>query len=130
MENLKNHLKNHLKIIYFVLGLICLVLGMIGLILPLIPGTPFALLSAYFFSRSSPRVYRWCLSLPFLGEAIRDWETNKVIRPRAKMMAVVFISLGIIILFTFSTLPWPGKIAFTAVLVAVVIFILTRKSGR
>lgn len=123
-------LHKYLKPAYFLLGFVFLILGVIGVFLPLIPGTPFVLLSAYFFSRSSSRVYRWCLNLPIIGQSIKDWETSKVIRPRAKVTAVLFIGIGTVFMWTRPQIPLPAKVATALTLTCVVVFILTRNSRR
>ena len=72
----------------FVLAWISFLLGFIGAFLPILPTTPFMILAAYLFSKSSPRMHSWLTSLPYFGNAIIDWENNRVIRPRAKITAV------------------------------------------
>ena len=79
------------RLILFILGWVSVLLGLIGALLPVIPTTPFIILAAYLFSKSSPRVHSWLTSLPYFGDAIIDWETNRVIRPRAKALSVFII---------------------------------------
>ena len=81
------------KTLLFVLGWLCVLLGLIGALLPIVPTTPFLILAAYLFSKSSPKVHSWLTSLPYFGSAIIDWEQNKVIRPKAKVMSVFVIIL-------------------------------------
>jgi uncharacterized protein len=65
--------------------------GILGIVLPLVPTTPFLLLSAYGFSRSSPRFHAWLVGHPRLGPPIRDWQAHGAISPRAKALAAVAI---------------------------------------
>ena len=110
------------------LGWFFLLLGIVGIPLPLLPTTPFLLLSAFFFSRSSPRLYLWLRSQRLLGPIIRDWEEHKRISLKAKLSA----TLAIILLFALSLLL--GKLHFalniTLVLIGagVLVFIWTRPS--
>ena len=60
-----------MKIFYTVTGTISLVLGIIGIFVPLLPTTPFLLLSAAFYFRGSPRLYRWLIQQKQLGPYIK-----------------------------------------------------------
>jgi uncharacterized membrane protein YbaN (DUF454 family) len=116
------------KPIFYFFGIISLILGVIGAILPIMPTTPFALLAAYFFSKSSPRVHRWILSLPVVGVSVHEWEQFGVIRPKAKVMSMVALWPMIISTVIFvKTFLW-AKIGMVVVAIGISIFIFTRKS--
>ena len=68
-------------------GAISLGLGLIGVPLPLLPTTPFLLLAAFCFGRSSPRLHAWLVEHPRLGPPIRDWQDHGAISRKAKFMA-------------------------------------------
>ena len=103
-------------------------LGIIGIPLPLLPTTPFLLLSAFFFSRSSPRLHRWLRHHPLLGKTIRDWEEHQRISLKAKITATI----AIIILFAISLLLGKLHLVLKIVLIlvagGVLLFIWTRPS--
>ncbi|MFA7366672.1 MAG: YbaN family protein, partial [Bacilli bacterium] len=61
------------KIIYIILGTISLILGTIGILLPIIPTTPFILLSGYFYIRSSKKIYEWLLNNKIFGKYISNY---------------------------------------------------------
>lgn len=84
-----------MKIILIIIGLISLLLGIVGIVVPLLPTTPFLLLSAALFVKSSPRLYQRLISSPILGEYIRNYRENKTIPLRVKFTSVslVWISL-------------------------------------
>ena len=73
------------------LGLLLTAIGAVGLVLPLLPTTPFLLLAGFCFSRSSPRLHRWLLASPALGPLIGDWEQHRAIRGRAKWLCSVLL---------------------------------------
>jgi uncharacterized protein len=77
-----------LRAIYFVAGWSSVMLAVAGAFLPLLPCTPFALLAAFCFARSSPRAMRWLGSSPLLGSALRDWQRHRGLRLRAKLTAM------------------------------------------
>ena len=117
-----------IRIIWGSLGGISVGLGAAGVVLPLVPTTPFMLLAAYCFARSSPRLEGWLLDHPRFGPAIRDWRAHRAISNRAKRLAVIAIGLT----FALSVaLRLPGGILAVqaAVLSAVSLFILTRPTA-
>lgn len=60
-----------------------------GVFLPLLPTTPFALIAAWAFARSSPRLEAWLLAHPRIGPAIGAWRERQAIPSRAKLVASV-----------------------------------------
>ncbi len=119
-------LKGGKRVLFLTLGFISLLLGIIGIFLPLLPTTPFALLAAYFFSKSSTQLHQWLLNQRSLGPLIRDWESYGVIRLRAKWMATVMI----VVLFSYSLLFVPVALWIKGIVLAsglsILIFIWTR----
>lgn len=75
--------------LWTVLGGISVALGLAGLLLPLLPTTPFMILAAACFAKSSPRLHDWLVSHRVFGPAIRDWRESRAIAPRAKRMALL-----------------------------------------
>ncbi|MFV0298946.1 MAG: YbaN family protein [Hyphomicrobiaceae bacterium] len=73
---------------WFGLGAVSLALAVAGVVLPLLPTTPFLLLAAFSFARSSARVHDWLLNHAVLGPPIRDWRRDGAIRRKAKVVAV------------------------------------------
>tara|TARA_B100000579_G_scaffold6400_1_gene4876 strand:- start:172 stop:561 length:390 start_codon:yes stop_codon:yes gene_type:complete len=121
-------LKNYFTIknyIYIFLGLLFLVLGFIGLLLPVIPTTPFILVSVWFFARSSKKLENWLVNHKIFGKSIRDWKEKGAISKKAKMSAIPLI------LFSFSTTIYFSELfylnLFLAFLgVSISTFIITR----
>lgn len=62
-----------MKTLFIILGSLSLALGIIGMFLPLLPTTPFLLLTAALYIKSSPRLYDWLISHRILGEYIRNF---------------------------------------------------------
>lgn len=82
-----------LRRFYFVVGWIALGLGILGVLLPLLPTTPFVLLAAACFARSSQRFYDWLLGNRHFGHYIRDWRAGKGIPRKAKLIAIAMLAL-------------------------------------
>jgi uncharacterized membrane protein YbaN (DUF454 family) len=71
-----------------ILGFLFLGLGVVGVFLPLLPATPFVLLAAACFARSSEKWHRWILANSTFGPMIRNWEQNRCISLRVKAIAI------------------------------------------
>ena len=117
-----------MKPIWFVFAWIFFVIGIIGAFVPILPTTPFLLLSAFLFSKSSPRFHKWLLELPVAGEGIRDWQHNKVIRPRAKVLCSLMILLSLVIIGMNQKIMLGVKAGVAFTLITVWLFVITRKS--
>ncbi|MHB1136975.1 MAG: YbaN family protein [Coriobacteriia bacterium] len=81
-------MKRATKYICLVFGLVALVLGIIGMFLPMWPTTPFLLLAAACFVRSSERLYTWLTEHEQLGCYVRDYMSGKGIPLKAKRVAL------------------------------------------
>lgn len=69
-------------------------LAILGVLLPILPGTPFVLLSAWFFARSSEKWHRRLLDSELTGPVIRDWEENQCMSCRLKVFAILSMVLA------------------------------------
>lgn len=78
---------------YKSLGFLFIGLGAVGAFLPLLPTTPFLLLAAACFARSSERWHGWLLNNPTFGPTIRDWQDRRCISRGAKTTALLSILL-------------------------------------
>lgn len=74
-------------------GFVFLGLGTLGIVLPLLPTTPFVLLSAACFARSSERWHRWLLANETFGPMIRNWEEQRCISCRVKIIGILTMVL-------------------------------------
>ena len=83
------------------MGTLFVVLGTVGAFLPVLPTTPFMLLAAACYARSSPRFYNWLLNNRLFGSAIHDWRQHRKISRKAKWTAssLIVMTLGISIIF-------------------------------
>lgn len=75
-------------------GFLCLLAGLIGVVLPLLPTTPFVLLAAYCFSRGSARWEHWLLTHPQLGPLVHDWRQHHAVPLRAKQLATGMMAVS------------------------------------
>lgn len=104
--------------IYKPLGILFLALGAAGLLLPILPTTPFVLLAAWFFANSSEKWHRRLLESELFGPMIRNWEANRCISFRTKAVAIVAMLVAGSASIVFA-IDHPALKIATAVLMAV-----------
>ncbi len=99
--------------------------GIAGIILPLVPTTPFLLLAAFAFARSSPLLHRWLVTHPRLGPPIRDWHKHRAVGRPGKIAAIAFMFAAIALSAAMGVRGWI-VLTQAVVMVAVAAFLLTR----
>lgn len=114
-----------LRALIYILGWVSIVLGFIGAFLPLLPTTPFILLSAWCFIKSSPRAHQWLRSHSVLGPPLINWEERGAISTRAKVIALITIFLSMVMIWYRIDIMWL-KVVVTCILLCSSTFIITR----
>ena len=84
-----------MRLLLIAAGTLCVILGTIGIFLPLMPTTPFLLLAAACYARSSDRFYQWLLNNRFLGTYIRNYREGLGMTLRAKVFTLTTLWAGI-----------------------------------
>lgn len=86
------------RAVYMVLGTLSLGLATLGLFIRgLLPTTPFLLLAAYFYGRSSERMYLWIYGHRVFGPILNDWEQHRSLSRRTKTVGIVSVWVGILV---------------------------------
>ena len=85
-------------------------LAALGVVLPLLPTTPFVLLAATCFLKSSERSRRWLLNSRLFGPTLRDWHEHRAVRRPVKLLAVAVIA-GVIAFAFFRDIHWGVRTA-------------------
>lgn len=98
------------RTILLIIGWLAIALGTLGVFLPLLPTTPFILLAAWCFSRSSPRFHHWLLHRSWFGPYLRHWQQHKAMPPGAKSRAIA------VIIVTFAVSLWLVDITWVRIL--------------
>lgn len=117
-----------MKPLWIIFGLVATAAGIAGILLPLIPTTPFLLLAAYAFARSSPALHTWLTSHPHLGPPIANWQRNGAIDRKSKITAGVLMAAALVLSVIFQV-PVAVIGAQAAAMAIAATFIITRPDG-
>jgi len=110
---------------WFLLGVAAVVAAALGAVLPLVPTTPFLLLGALAFSRSSLRLESWMLRHPHLGPPIHAWRQNGAIARRTKAVALAtMVATPVVSLL--AGVPTGAIVLQYVILAAAAAFVLSR----
>ncbi len=126
MKNVPMVQSTPLRFLLLASGWVSLTLGIIGIFLPLLPTTPFVLLSAYCFSKSSARLHSWLINQPRLGPMIQNWEQQGSISHSAKVTSTVLMIGMFGVSFLLINLSLMLKGLLTCIATGVLFFIWTR----
>ena len=84
-----------MRVVWLVVGLLCVAVGGIGIVVPGLPTTIFFIIAAWCFSRSNERLERWILGLPKIGPLVADHRAGLGMPRRAKVWAITMIVVGV-----------------------------------
>lgn len=99
---------------------LAILLGTLGIVLPLLPTTPFFILALLCFSKSSPRFQHWLLNLPGIGKDLQRWQRDKKIDKRRKPT----IYLTIVLSFCISISLLYERLALQLMLLCIMLILL------
>lgn len=116
------------KYILMSLGMLFLAIGIIGIALPLLPTTPFLLLTGFCFAKSSPKLHHWLINNKLFGKYIKNYQENKGISLRVKITSLFFLwlSIGYTLLFVLGNNY--ARIGLIVIVIAITIHILRMKT--
>ena len=114
-----------IKVFWLLAGLTSVTIGAVGVVLPLLPTTPFLLIAAFAFARSSARLNRWLREHRSFGPLIDNWHRDGSIDRNVKRIAIIVILMTPVITWLLGAPLWIIACQIV-VLSAAAIFILTR----
>ena len=117
-----------MKYLFAFLGTVSLVLGIMGIFLPVLPTTPFLLLSAAMYMRSSQRLYEWLMSHKHLGAYIKNFREHKALPLRVKTVSVTMVWITLLYCAIFVAEEWWMRAMFITIAIGVTIHILSYRT--
>ncbi|MFA0568581.1 YbaN family protein [Vibrio gallaecicus] len=87
-------------------GGLCIILAFLGILLPVLPTTPFLLLASACFMRSNPKVHRWMHEHKTLGPLLKNWYEYGAVTKQVKTRGVIFILFSFFLSIYFSPILW------------------------
>ena len=115
------------RFFWLLAGLAAVAIGAVGVVLPLLPTTPFLLVAAFAFARSSDRLNSWLREHRAFGPLIDNWHRDGSIGRETKRTAIIVIFVTPVITWLLDAPLWV-LVCQIVVLTAAAIFILTRPS--
>ena len=116
-----------LRAFYLLIGLLTTGLGILGAFLPVLPTTPFLLISLWAYAKSSRRLESWLLEHPRFGPRLVEWRTYRVIPWRVKLTAWGSMLASLAIMIATGT-PWKAMAGAVALMLIGVIYVATKPS--
>ncbi len=111
--------------LYLVAGTIFLVIGCVGVVLPILPTTPFLLLSAACYYKSSERMHRWILNNRWFGNYIRNYKEGRGLPLKTKIFTLTLLWIVISYSALFVVSMFVIQVVLFAVAVGVSIHLIT-----
>lgn len=117
-----------LRVMWFIVGSVALALAVVGILLPVLPTTPFVLLSVFAYGKCAPRFAASLERSRFFGATLANWRTHGAIARRHKALAVFMMAsvFGVSLLMAVAT---PVLVLQAVCMTAAAAFILSRPSG-
>lgn len=117
-----------MKVLLTVLGFVSLGLAVLGVFLPVLPTTPWLLLSAALFLKGNRRWYEWLMNHPKFGTYITNFTVHKAIPQRVKVVSVSMVWITLLNCAIFVAEHWALRIFFILLASAITIHILSYKT--
>ena len=123
-------MKGLTRILLVVSGTLCVALGVLGMFLPVLPTTPFLLLAAFCYARSSKRFYHWLITNRWCGEYIRNYREGRGIPLRQKVLTILLLWLTIGYAAWFVVSLWWVKFILFGIAIGVTIHLIMIKTFK
>lgn len=94
---MKNIIKSPIKLLWLMIGIVSMVLGAIGVVLPVLPTTPFLLLASFSFAKGSDRFHKWFIGTKLYKKHLESFVTSRSMTLKAKLCILLPASAMLIL---------------------------------
>ena len=109
----------------FAAGHVCVLLGLLALLLPVIPTSPFLIVGAACYARSSEKFYNLLLQNKYCGPMIRQWERNRCIEKKFKLAALAVLAVAFASSSFLFLEGWPARALLMTFGLAAMVFVVS-----
>lgn len=113
-----------------VLGFVFIGIGVIGIVLPVLPTTPFLLLALILFAKGSKRFHTWFMGTFLYKKYIETYTSTKAMPMKTKIKALITVSILFAIGFVFSPVIWAKVVIIIGWLLHVYFFLFRMKTAK
>ena len=122
--------RSFVRTLLLIAGTLCVLLGLVGMILPVLPTTPFLLLAVVCYAHSSERFHHWLLHNRYFGEYIRNYREGKGIPLKQKLFTILLLWLSIGYTAGFVVSVWWLRLLLLGIAVGVTTHLVRAKTYR
>ena len=130
MKTGQKPLKGPTRALLVILGTICVALGVLGIFLPVLPTTPFLLLAAACYARSSERFYHWLMTNRWCGEYTRNYREGRGIPLKQKALTILSLWLTVGSTAWLAVSQWWVRLILLGIAVGVTIHLMKVKTYK
>lgn len=94
---MKNIIKSPIKLLWLMIGIVSMVLGAIGVVLPVLPTTPFLLLASFCFAKGSDRFHKWFIGTKLYKKHLESFVTSRSMALKTKLCILLPASAMLIL---------------------------------
>ena len=115
------------RLTWLAVGIVAIALGALGVVLPLLPTTPFVLVAAFAFANSSDRLHAWLVDHNVFGELIVNWRRHGAISRPAKVASVLSMAAVLVVSLVLDV-PASVLVVQAVILSICALFVVSRPS--
>ena len=127
-QNKTKAIRNWVRTLLIITGTLLVGLGILGIFMPVLPTTPFLLLAAACYARSSQRFYDWLLNNKWFGNYIRGYLERKGIPLKIKVLTITLLWITIVCSVAFAVQSFVVRLILVLIAIGVSIHILSLRT--
>ena len=122
---MKNIIKSPIKLLWLMIGIVSMVLGAIGVVLPVLPTTPFLLLASFCFAKGSDRFHKWFIGTKLYKKHLESFVTSRSMTLKTKL-CILLPASSMLILAMLAMSNIYGRVFIVFLIIFKYIYLFTR----